>query len=404
MKKRILRFAALTLAVLSITSTLSGCYFLPKEEEILEPPLKEPEAVTYKTHTVTEGVLERYLSGTGRVESTESEVLYYQSVSGRLKSINVKSGAEVKAGDLLVELDVGDLEYTIYKQEKAVRQAELTLEIAKKVEDPDPVALERAQINYDLAARDLENSRAQLTKTSGTDARKAVKETIYRQERNLRLMELALEEAKKPRETDPADIERAQISYDLAVAQLEQYQKQLEESRLYASMDGLVTFVAKIEPGDPVSTYYDLVKIAKADSLRITMPADDTEDLYLGMEMEVTFGGNKEESYTGRIVQLPSDVPITASEEERKAIKIDLDQFPEKTKIGDSVNVNVLLERKEGIITLPLRYVSTYSSRRYVRVLNEEGIPEERDVKLGSQNISTVEIVSGLEAGEVIVI
>ena len=67
-------------------------------------------------------------------------------------------------------------------------------------------------------------------------------------------------------------------------------------------------------------------------------------------------------------------------------------------------SLQVLLERKEDIITLPLRYVSSYSARRYVRVLNEDGDPEERDVKLGIQSNNVVEIVSGLEAGEVIVI
>ena len=65
---------------------------------------------------------------------------------------------------------------------------------------------------------------------------------------------------------------------------------------------------------------------------------------------------------------------------------------------------NSLLERKENIITLPNRYISSYSARRYVRVINAEGYPEERDVKLGIQSNSVVEIVSGLDAGEVIVI
>ncbi len=403
MKKRFVRAAALACSVMLFLSLFSGCYFLPKEEEILEPPLKVPEAVSYKTYEVTKGTIERYMSGSGKFESTETQILYYPT-TGRLKEIHVKSGAEVKKGDLIVELDTGDLEYTIYKQEKAVRTAELSLEIAQKNAVPDEIAIRRAEINVELAERELELSRDKLKNTWG-DEKKALQESIYKQECNLELLKMTLEQVKQPSDTVEADLERAQINYDLASAQLEVYRKQLEDSRLYAEMDGTVIYVANMEPGDSVSAYYDLVKIADAKSLRITMKADDTSELYVGMEMDITYSKAKNSgTVTGRIVQLTSDVSALAPEAERTAVKIEVDEIPEGTRIGDTVNVNVLLERKDDIITLPLRYVSSYSARRYVRVLNEEGWPEERDVKLGIQSNNVVEIVSGLEAGEVIVI
>ncbi len=348
-------------------------------------------------------MIERYLTGSGKYESTESQIVYYEK-SGRLKEIHVKSGQDVKKGDLLVELDTGDLEYTIYKQEKAVRTAELSLEMAQKNATPDPIAVRRAEINLDLAKRDLEKTRKEYDEAWGK-TKENLADSIYKQERNIELLEMTLEEAGKVKDTVAADLERAQINYDLAVAQLEVYNTQLAESRLYAEMDGMVVYVASLEAGDSISPYYDLVKIADAKSLRITMKADDTSELYTGMEMEISYTKNRDSgTIIGRIVQLPTDVSPLAPEADRTAVKIEVDEIPENTRIGDSVNVKVLLERKEDIITLPLRYVSSYGSRRYVRVINEEGNPEERDVKLGIQSNSEVEIVSGLEAGEVIVI
>ena len=403
MKKRFVRPVALCMTVLTLLVALSGCYFLPKEEEVLEPPLKEPEAVTYKTHTVEKGTVERFITGTGKLESTETEVLYYQSLNGRLKTIHVKSGDTVKAGDLIVELDVGDLENTIYRQEKAVRQAELSLEIASRTTQPDAVAVKKAQINYNLGQRKLNAAKTALNGMTDEAQKAAQQETIYELQQNLELLKLALQETSTPVKPDAAAVERAQIAYDLEKAQLEIYRKQLDTSRLYASMDGLVTFVAKAEPGDQISAYTDLVRIADSESLRVSMVTSDYSELSIGMAMEISFDVNKKNIYKGKIVQLPSPVDIVG-EEKDESVKIEMEALPEDAKIGDSANVNVLLERKEDVVVLPLRYVSTYSSRRYVRVLNEEGIPEERDVKLGVQGLNTVEIVSGLEAGEVIVI
>ena len=56
---------------------------------------------------------------------------------------------------------------------------------------------------------------------------------MYAGERNLRLLEMALEQAKNPGDSAQAEVERAQINYDLAAAQLDIYRAQLEESRLY---------------------------------------------------------------------------------------------------------------------------------------------------------------------------
>ena len=408
MKLRFARSCGVFAAAALLAATLSGCYFLPKEEEILEPPLKVPEAVAYKTYEVTTGTIARYLSGSGKFESTQSESLYYRSGGGRIREIHVKSGDDVKAGDLIVELDTGDLEYTIFRQEKAVRAAELSLEVAKRSASPNAIAVERAQINYELAARELEKTRRAYNAAGGAK-KDALKDDIYKQELNLKLLKMTLDEAKTPSKSAEADVERAQINYDLAAAQLEQYTKQLEESRLYASIDGTVIYVASLEPGDSVGTYYDIVKIADSDKLRITMQVSDMSDLDdypevgSGTELDVTYK-KTEETVTGRIVQLPSDVPVTAPDSERKAVKIEVDSVPKGTRVGDAVNINLMLEEKTDVIVLPARYVSSYSARRYVRVLNEEGVPEERDVKLGIQSNNQVEIVSGLEAGEVIVI
>ncbi len=337
MKTRIKTFCALLLTVAGMVTLLGGCYFLPQEEQFLEPPLREPQEVSYRTYTVQRDRIDRELSGTGRFVSTETQLLQYKGTGARLKTMHVKSGDEVKAGDLLAELDPGDLPYQIYRQEKQLRLAELDLQTAKKTKDKNT-------------------------------------------------------------------IERAQINYDLVNMELTRLNERMAECLLYTDMNGMVIYVADVEPGESVYAYQTLVQVADAGSLQIRFTTNDVKELYIGTEIEVTLSTKDKPTLIGRVVQVPENLPITATEEEKKTVYIELDEVPAEVKIGDTVAIKLLLERKEGVILLPLRYVSSYSSRRYVRVLNADNIPEERDLILGIQNATEVEVVSGLEEGERIVI
>ena len=74
-KSFIQKTLSLLMVVCFLMTALSGCYFLPEEEEILTPPLSEPEEVKYKTHTVEKGDIEYYIKGNGYFVSTSSETL-----------------------------------------------------------------------------------------------------------------------------------------------------------------------------------------------------------------------------------------------------------------------------------------------------------------------------------------
>ena len=95
-------------------AAFSGCqYILPKEEEPMAPPLVQPKDVVYTTVDVARGNIVNSIQGMGRVESVKMVDLYFESSGGRIKNINVKYGDKVKKGDVLLELDTGELDYQI---------------------------------------------------------------------------------------------------------------------------------------------------------------------------------------------------------------------------------------------------------------------------------------------------
>ncbi len=351
---KICKIVLITIVLSLITSMLSGCYFLPEEEEILAPPLKAPEEVTYKTYEVTKGTIERWINGTGYFVSTESATVSYTDTSGRLKDIYVKSGDTVQEGDIIAELDTGSLLESIEDQTIAVEKAEINLQIANESGDWNTIKLRKL------------------------------------------------------------DLKQAQLYLDRLTTQQ-------EAAYLRAPMSGVLTYVLSADPGTYIDKYQNIAKIADPTKLQITFSHNNISDLKMGMEIDMTFNNVDNFILKGKVIQTPDNAPLDAPESDRKSVKIEVMDMPEDTipndakytvnlngkevqiELGDSVNIAVLLESKEDVIVLPMSYINRYATRRYVRVL-KDGIPEERDIEVGIDNGSKVEIVGGIEEGELIII
>jgi multidrug efflux pump subunit AcrA (membrane-fusion protein) len=69
---------------------------------------------------------------------------------------------------------------------------------------------------------------------------------------------------------------------------------------------------------------------------------------------------------------------------------------------GDKVTVTVQLANKEAILWLPPDAIRKAGGRTFV-IINGETGPERVDIEIGLQTRDRVEIVSGLEEGQVVV-
>jgi multidrug resistance efflux pump len=71
---------------------------------------------------------------------------------------------------------------------------------------------------------------------------------------------------------------------------------------------------------------------------------------------------------------------------------------------GLSLTVNLIEQQKLNVITVPNSAIKTISGKTYVQVKTSNGTPEQREVTIGLKDYQNTEIVSGLTAGEVILI
>lgn len=144
-----------TIVVLPLAMLLGGCFLLPKEEEILAPPIMEPPEISYKTIGVVRKDIEDAVRVTGYFVYAEQESVQFRTASGRLGSIDVEYGDIVEEGQILARLVTGNVELRIRQQEIQVRKLELSLD-RKKLTGADRYELEIASLDLELAQIQLQ--------------------------------------------------------------------------------------------------------------------------------------------------------------------------------------------------------------------------------------------------------
>jgi len=221
------------LVLVLLMSSLSGCYFFPKEEEVLAPPIKIPDKITYDTLEVTKGTIENTIRVTGSFVPVSQHDLFY--VKGdRLKDIYVITGQEVKKGELLAELETDAVLGEIQMQE---------------------IALKRAQILYDDA-----KARYDIVGGSRTE------------------------------------LDMAELDFQTNQLKLEKLKSDLARARLVSPIDGIVVYVNSIKQGEYVNPYQTVVRVADPKQLQLRYSGDRVANFRLGMKAVVQLKENQYEA------------------------------------------------------------------------------------------------------------
>lgn len=330
MKNKIIRIIAAAAAALS----LSGCYFFPAEEELLEPPTVPIEDVAYSTYTAkTKDIVNQTVASGYITSKSENECSFTES-GGTLKKVYVTVGQYVEEGELLAELDTGNLEY-LYEQQKLIT--------------------EKARLAY-LASGSAEDK----------------------------------------------------LDYEMEQNTLTEYERQLSVSQLRAGMSGQVCFIQDIKPGSKITAYKTIVKIVDPTRLFVKYTSSSLRAFQLNTEITITVDGAE---YTGYVSKTPSDVieglyddcPSVAADTESIFCEFSGD-IPSYLSVGKLAEILAVYEIHENAVVIPKNLVKEDDGRNYVTILDENDNKKQVDVTVGITNATEAEILTGLEAGDRVVI
>ncbi|MFD2370968.1 efflux RND transporter periplasmic adaptor subunit [Brevibacillus sp. GCM10020057] len=371
----------------SFSLLLSGCSLFPKEEPILAPPLVEPAPVQYEVAKVERGTIVKSVKGSSTITTADRRELFFKETKGlRLQSFSVKSGDQVKKGQVLAELDAAELEREIVTARYEVDKAKLELLEAQRGR---PYEVEKAKLDVQEAEM---NAKASETKLAAIEWEKA---------------KLSLAALQDPKERE-YEVERAKLNLQQKQVELANLESRWTETRLVSPIDGTVLFVSNVQVGDEVDAYQKLVTVGDPTKLHVLYSAPDKEalkDVQEGMKVSLTIQGGKKAQ--GVVVQtprsVPSGLPEDVAELYQRSLLIFPGKLPEGVQLGTPVTIEVILEQKEQALIIPKQALHEFSGRKYVKVLDGK-TKKEVDVEIGIQNNTQAEIISGLAEGQLVIL
>lgn len=240
-----------------------------------------------------------------------------------------------------------------------------------------------------------------------TAAEQTVKEAAISYPYELSQAERTLKEKKNELENfasgqDKLDIKTKQLAVTQKRNVLTDAKNDLADHYIRAPFDGVVT-VIDVERGEEVSASTGLASVIGEQQIaEISLNEVDVSQIEVGQKVNFTFSALPGASVLGTVVEVDI-VGEASSGVVSYGVKIAFDEKNDAVKPGMSTDVTIVIASKDDAIVVPLSAVETVRDRSIVKVL-ENGAPVVREVTTGIGNDTMIEIVSGIEEGDRIVI
>lgn len=351
--------------------TLAGCGSPPRQTNILA---RTTVPVTALTVSETEMPAVYTVSGTVRAKTVSS---LSSRVLGYVRSVSVREGDRVEAGQVLITLDSEDLDAR-YKQAESARQ-----EMVSALPEAES-ALSQAKANLDLAEVTFQRMQDLYTKRS-----------ISNQE---------FDEA-------TAKVKAARAGYEMASARRAQTQSRIAQtgaelhgaaiqqsySRIVAPFSGVV-ITKNVEPGVLAVPGASLLTLEREGAYRFEAPVEESRlpSIHLGQKSLVLLDA-LDCRLNGRVSEI---APVVDANSRSYLVKIDLPAAP---NLRSGLFGRASFEGPpQKVLAIPRGAISQSGQLESVLVV-EQGIAGRRLITAGQSWNGQTEVLSGLHPGDKVI-
>ncbi|HEV2668334.1 MAG TPA: efflux RND transporter periplasmic adaptor subunit, partial [Blastocatellia bacterium] len=196
---------------------------------------------------------------------------------------------------------------------------------------------------------------------------------------------------------------RADENLALKQAELDDAQAVLDQMELKAPFSGVVTEVEAVVdlPKMAGDTLFKMID-PKALVMKANVTQEDYPLLKMGQSAQVYFDASPDVIAEGKVDRI---VPqVVEGDSPTYDIFITLNEVPDGLVDGMTADANVMIASRLGALCLPRSVVhASADNKAKVQIWNGSGT-ENRDITIGLRGDSNVEILSGLEEGEQVVV
>lgn len=414
----------------------------------------------YHTAVVQRGDLQIAISGTGSLAASRAMDLSF-SAKGLLTELHVKAGERVKAGQVLAKIgNTASLEAAVAKDQLLLLQAQQALDTLQKNTGTalaqSFLAMLETQKTYndqlDASQRTSSarcskevNTRNAATLKTATDKLNEISRRYYGSDAwimaknnydnalanysycitytgdektnasaSLQVAKFALDQAKANYDTlsknsgaDPVTLTLAQAKLKQAETQLTLDQQALQGTTLTAPFDGTVTYLAAGAGAMVDTSKFITISDLSHPIVDISVDESDLDKFKIGSQAEVVFDALPNRVFKGQVAEID---PILTTSGQMRLVTGLITLDPETSAkalanlpLGLTASVTVIESQALNTLLVPIAALREVGSQQYaIFVKSQDGKLQLRQVKVGLTDSARAEILSGLNAGDVI--
>jgi multidrug efflux pump subunit AcrA (membrane-fusion protein) len=421
----------------------------------------DPASVQYRTAAAALGTVTQTVSLSGNLAAVAPTNLDFAG-SGKVLSVDVQVGQNVTSGTVLAGQDTTSQQNTLTQAQATLASAQAKLSMDKQGASAQTMASAHAQVSS--AQVQLANDETSMTDTvavnqqsmqqaqhalqtatstknadcganpsstqCGQDQQMVQQDsdalqstTVRAQQSNdqaqaqVRSAQVSLQNAQAALAaletgTSSQQIQMDQSQVDIDQVNVNNAQSAVNAATLTAPADGVVAEV-NITAGQQSSgssssaasssAATHAIVIITPGAFEVTGSVSDAlvNQISTGQQATVVPAGATE-AVTGHVTSVAVEATVTSGVA-TFPVTVVLDGTNAALRSGMSASVNVIVNRAVGVLTVPTSAVQTTASGSTVQVL-VNGAPQPRPVQVGASDSLRTEIVSGLNAGDQVVI
>ncbi|MDJ1180149.1 efflux RND transporter periplasmic adaptor subunit [Roseofilum sp. BLCC_M91] len=420
---------------------------------------RSPAPVKVTTTAIELESVKTTINESGILELADQQTLKAPNDS-TVEQVLVTVGQRVQAGEEVIRLRNPERETRLQEQltqieetmvqlahdQQRVQTAQEKLGTAQKQFQIDTLELEEKQLRLERSQQEVQEKQANLE-----DAQEELENILELEEKGfisgdqlrsqrqeVRNAEIAVRDAQLRVETETLSLERdrlqksnqqqaaianatselqnAQLNVNRTQLQLQRQElelrkieQELQDTLIIAPIDGMILGV-NVNNGEGVARGHELLTLGDPNQeyVRLSLSTLNAAKVRLNQLARITIIGPDSPVYEGQVVSL-SPQAKSASETEGSGLAtvsaiVQLHQ-PTGTLIpGSQVNVEIILEQRQDVVGVSLEALQRSGKTTFVWVKDEQGLAQKQEITLGLEGLDSVEVLSGLELGDRVII
>jgi len=347
---------------------------------------------------VERGPIRSLVSTNGKIEPIQNFEAH-APVATTVKRLLVKEGDHVRKGQLLLQLDDDDIRTQASRALVQVRDAQAALAALRNSGTHEEVITLDAQLTKARSARDearhtLEALRRLQQEGAASPGEVRQAEDTLRQAQ----ADLTLDEQKKKDRYSEPEVAKIQAQASEAQAAYDAAEDALSKSNVRAPFDGIV-YSLPVKQGTFVQAGELMLQEADLSHVLVRAFVDEPDigRLQPGQPVEVSWDALPGRTWTGTVSTVPSTVKLHGNRNVGETTCV-IDNHDLRLLPNVNVGVTIVIAQHQDVLTLERDAIHADDSKPYVFQI-VDGHLKRQTVSISLQNLTRVEIASGLDQG-----